>query len=337
VELKILEMSRPEAYELISQAASIRSQMIEAGAYHGDIVDQFDKANESYQADKFGALKDSLSQMKDLRTEAFTAKERLSALREKISNAEKEEFNPVQTDRIYSLASSAFERGDYSGAIARVSEAELTYALETAQSFSIYSFVKKYYPQIVLAMLLVSVLSLVVFVDVRHWMMDHELSQLSNEENILLGLMKEAQSDYFDNGKMSTSEYVAAIGQYDSRLSSITERRVELETRKKNYFNFKSRSLKLKDEKARLEHLIGDLQKAYLEDGKVESRLYENRVKSYLARLSEVEETIAVEEAKVRLRQKKSAALGKAVPEKEEAQAGKKIVLPDGRKKGKAG
>ena len=80
-----------------------------------------------------------------------------------------------------------------------------------------------------------------------------------------------------------------------SRAKKI-QRKVRLETERKNYFNFSSKNDKLRSEKTMLEQLMRELQRDYLQKGKLEAGVYENRMKSYVARLSEIEETIAVAE-----------------------------------------
>ncbi len=302
VELKILEMSRDDAFRLLSEANGIRQQMEDAGVYHGAVVSTFNDINSSYSSDKFGTLRPQVGKMRDLRAAAFTAQERLGILKQKLDSASSEDMKTPQTMRLYSLASSAFERGDYANAMLRISDAELTYALETAQGFSLYSFVRKYAVQIAAGMMMLGIVSLIIYVDLRFWTMDSELSQLSNEENIVLGLIKEAQREYFEHGKMSTDEYYASAEQYDARLGKIVQRKVELETIKENYFSLRGRGGRLLAEKKRLETLIAELQSAYLEQGKMETRVYENRMKSYVSRLSEIEESMAVAEAQATLR-----------------------------------
>lgn len=302
VELRILEMGRPDADKLMSEASSIRSQLMTEGLYHGEVQQLYDSALSSYSGDKFGAVKSSLERMRELLGSALAAKQRLAEFAEKLSRAESEDFKVEQSIRLYSLANSAFERGDYANAMLRLGEADLTYALETRETFSLSAFIRKYAAQIAAGFVLLATVSLILFVDVRFWMMDNELSQLRSEEAIVLGLMKEVQNDYFEHGKMSTSEYSSSVEQYEQRLSKIIERTVELETHKKNYFNFKGRQARLLSEKTRLEELIRGLQKDYLETGKVETHVYENRMKSYVTRLSEVEEQLAVDEAQETIR-----------------------------------
>ena len=147
------------------------------------------------------------------------------------------------------------------------------------------------------------------------------------EEEIIIGLIKEAQTEYFEHTKLSTDEYSTSITQYEARLNKIIQRRVELETEKKDFFARKSRSVRLQDEKVCLEELVRGLQRSYLEEGKVESRAYENRMKSYVNRLSEVEEAIAISEAETRMGAERSllrklfAGQKAAAPRQGEAQA----------------
>ncbi|MCX6772557.1 MAG: hypothetical protein NTV88_02185, partial [Candidatus Micrarchaeota archaeon] len=297
VELHILEMSRQDAFALMSQANDIRTQLIDAGAYHGQVVDVYNSAEKNYKEDKFGQLKSDLVSLQELRDAALSAKDRLAAFKAKLDAASSESISAYQSQRLYSLASSAFERGDYNNAMLRLNEADLTYALESAQSFSLEAFVRKYFLQIIAGLAILSAACMVIFVDVRFWMMNHELSQLTNDEVILLGLIKQVQTDYFDAGKMSTAEYSSSVQQYDEQLGKAVQRKVELETLKRNYFNFKGKSVRLGAEKQRLEELMRELQTDYLEKGKIETRTYENRMKSYSNRLSEVEEYLAVHEA----------------------------------------
>ena len=306
VELRILEMGRPDAAILMSEATSIRNQLMSEGLFHGEVEKLYETALSSYGDDRFGSLKAALDKIRDLKASGLAAKQQLAEFADKLSRAEAEDFPVEQSSRLYLLSLSAFERGDYANAMLRLGEAELTYALETRETFSLTLFINKYAAQIAMGAVLLAAVSLILFVDVRFWMMDNELSQLTSEEAIVLGLMKEVQGDYFERGKMSTSEYSSSVEQYEARLGKIVERKVELETLKKNYFNFKGRQARLGAEKARLEELIKQLQRDYLETGKVETHIYENRMKSYVTRLSEVEESIAVNEAQETIKRQSS-------------------------------
>jgi len=289
----------------MQQASSIKDELEALGAFKGQVAGLYEDARLDYNADKFGALKQAVQKMSDLRASALDASSRIIGLRAKLDAAESEQFSLPQSNRLLIMAAAAFERGDYETAMARLDEADLTYSLETAQTFSPVAFVKKFYPQIIAGLLLLAFASAIIFMDVRYYMLKNELSQLGKEEDIVLGLIKEAQDEYFEQGRLATNEYTSSLEQYDSRLSKIVERKVELETLIKNFASLKSRDQKLLAEKARLEELVKELQSDYLEKGKVETRVYENRIKSYTTRLSEVEEQIALFEAETQIRKQK--------------------------------
>jgi len=316
VDLLILEMNRTEAKALIDEAYALRIQMQDAGAYQGAVSAYFDNAVAAYENNRFGDLMMAVENMRSIRRDAFFAKGRLDDLKGKLDAAKAEDFKLVQSMRLYTLAASAFERGDYTNSLSRVGEAELTFELETRQEFSLTSFLRRYGAHIIAGMMFLAFATAIVFLDVRFWMMDNELFQLSKEEEILFGMIHEVQTEYFEKNKLSTSEYTSSIEQYGARLGKIIHRKVELEAIKKNYFKFRGKLVGLQDEKSRLEEMVKSLQRAYLEEGKYDTRTYENRMKSYIARLSEVEEEIAVNEAQEAIRKQrgmfKNAASGSA-------------------------
>ena len=296
VELKVLDMDRESAFRMLTQAYAIRSDMEKAGIFQGEATDLFNKANSSYSNDKFSLLKDSVNKLYDIYTAGLAASGQLGSLKVKLDDAKSNNIKTIQTNRLYTLANLAFERGDYANAQKLANDAELTYQLESVQGFSLEAFISKYGTTAISALFAIMLLSGCMFMGLRYWMMGSELTQLTHEEGIVLGMIKETQKDYFTGGKMSTEEYSMSSQQFDERLSKIIQRKVKLETDRKNYLNFSSKKDGLRMEKARLEQLMQGLQRDYLENGKIESGVYENRMKSYVTRLSEIEETIAVEE-----------------------------------------
>jgi parallel beta-helix repeat protein len=296
VELKVLEMDRESAFRLLSQAYAIRKDMSERGTFQGAAVEQFLRANSSYAADRFGQLKDAVSLLYGIYNADIEAGKRLADLRRKLDDAQASNIKTAQTDRLYRLATLAFERGDYANAIKLSEDADLTYQLETVQGFSLEAFASKYWVHLLGALFALALLCGAVFMGLRYWMIGNELSQLSNEEGIVLGLMRETQREYFGEGRMSSEEYTLSLQQYNERLGKIIQRKVELETYKKNYLNFSGRKRRLLVEKERIEELMRELQKDYLGRGKIDTSIYDNRMKVYVARLSELEEAIAIDE-----------------------------------------
>ena len=94
------------------------------------------------------------------------------------------------------------------------------------------------------------------------------------------------------------AEYGDAMTQYEKRLSRVLQDTVIYENKRRNLLKFKSKTKKLTEEKDRLRQMLGSIQKDYISGAKYETRVYENMLASYSERLTEVEESLAISDAK---------------------------------------
>lgn len=113
------------------------------------------------------------------------------------------------------------------------------------------------------------------------------------EENILIGLIKEAQKECFELNKLSMQEYTETIVHYQKRLNQITTNIIKFQLLKDNIFKFANPQKIILAEKKKLIDLMKETQRQYLEGGKIETVIYTNKMKSYRERLAEIEEKIA--------------------------------------------
>ena len=132
------------------------------------------------------------------------------------------------------------------------------------------------------------------------------------EQSLLQDLMKATQIEVFEKSKLSMKEYGDAMNQYEERLSRVLQDTVIYETKKKNLLKIKSKYNKLSEEKERLRITMAKAQKDYITSGKYETRVYENMLKSYSERLTEIEEKLALLDAK---NMQKTGRLRKGAPE----------------------
>jgi len=128
---------------------------------------------------------------------------------------------------------------------------------------------------------------------------------LAEEEKLLLELMKVVQRECFQNKHMSMEEYEESISSYEAKLSQTIEDKIRVETKLVNLMKLRGKDKALTDEKNRLIDLMKNLQNDYLNKGKIETRVYENMLKSYSARLNDVEEQITFIEAQNALKSTK--------------------------------
>ena len=132
----------------------------------------------------------------------------------------------------------------------------------------------------------------------------YRLGSYRKEEDILLGLMKTVQRECFDEKKMSMAEYSEAMLQYERNLNVVVKKTVELESKKANLLKFGRDEARLKHESKRLFELIKETQKRYMDREDLETRGYEDKMKSFTSRLGEVEEQLATIEAQKAIKKK---------------------------------
>jgi hypothetical protein len=104
--------------------------------------------------------------------------------------------------------------------------------------------------------------------------------------------------EVFEKAKMSMKEYGESMMQYEERLGNVIASKINFEGKKNNLFKFKARRNKILEEREKLVELIRSTQEAYITKGKFETRIYENMLKSYSERLSDIEEKLALLEVK---------------------------------------
>jgi hypothetical protein len=191
------------------------------------------------------------------------------------------------------LGETIFERGDYELALERLKEAKLTYALETKGEFNLFYAIKNNpveYASVFFASISVIFGGALL---TRRQLLRRKLRMLGEEEVLLLELMKLMQRECFEGNKMSMEEYEQAMYQYETKLSETIGEKIRVQTKLENLMKIRGKRKALDLEKKRLLELIKEVQNEYLNKGKIETRIYENMMRSYTARLSEVEEKIA--------------------------------------------
>ncbi|MEK6856181.1 MAG: hypothetical protein AABX66_03430, partial [Nanoarchaeota archaeon] len=219
-------------------------------------------------------------------------------LRDSMDDARLNGIQTPETNKLVNLAESAFIRGDYSLAMARLKEAQLSFALETKGEFNLGYFIIRNPGESAGIALLTFLFVTSTTLLVKRRLLKSKLKLLSEEEVLLIGLMKVVQKQCFEEAKMSMEEYQNTMSQYEERLNKVIQERISAESKLLNLMKIRGGKKKaLREESERLKELIKKTQKMYFEDSKIETRVYENIMKSYTGKLSEVEENLATIEA----------------------------------------
>ena len=196
----------------------------------------------------------------------------------------------LETKKVLYMAEVAFNRGDYLLSLSRLKEAQLTYALEVKGEFSIIYTVKNHPLESVGTLLGLFIFSFGSSLGVRLRLYKKKFKMLMEEEKLLLELMKVVQTECFEKNRMSMEEYESAMNQYETKLSKTIADRIKVDAKISNLLKIKGKKKALIEEKKRLLEVLKQIQDDYLNKGKLETRIYQNMLKNYTARLTEVEE-----------------------------------------------
>jgi parallel beta-helix repeat protein len=298
--LYVFEVSRRDAINYRTESLTYIDEMNTSNFYLEDITELFEELEIAYNETDFKQVKELYEGIYDIYTTSKNANEGIIELDDNLEEAEKKKIEVKDTKRLLHLAKSSFERGEFTESLDRVKEAKLTLALEYGGKYMKEAFYSMKENPGKTSSGFASFAFLVVGTSIfsRFRYLRRRLKKLGEEENLLVELMKEIQIEVFEKAKLSMKEYGDAMMQYEERLTKLLEDRLMTENRKTNLMKFKSKSRKLNEERDKLIKLIQKTQTSYITEGKFETRIYENMLKSYSTRLADIEEQLAMADVK---------------------------------------
>jgi hypothetical protein len=303
VNLYILEIPKSKADELFKESKQMMDEMISSNLTMMNVPSLFDGLSKSYDEFKFSEVKSAYGEIKKIHDNAFDSLDMINELNTNVAKSEANGVSVLETKKLLYFAEVAFNRGEYSIALERLKEARLTYSLETKGEYSLYYTVKNNPVQSAAAFVGLLIFSIGSSFAIRLRLYKKKLKMLGEEEIILLGLMKVVQRETFEKNHMSMDEYEEAMSQYEKKLSKTIEDKISTESKIANLLKVKGKKKALFEERKKLVELIKGVQDDYLNKKKIETRVYENMLKSYALRLAKVEEEITFYEAQKVLNQ----------------------------------
>ena len=280
--------------------------MNESGMVLKEVTKLLNLIKSDYDNINFRKLKEVYLELELLHSNAFESKALIEELTQALEQADYNGIKTIETKKLLFLGETIYERGDYALALEKLKEAKLTYALEVKGEFNVLYAIKNNPLESLGIIIGFGLFSLGSGLLIRLRLLKRKLRILGEEEVLLLQLMKVIQRECFEKNHMSMGEYESAMYQYESRLSETVQEKITTETKIANLLKIKGKKIVLAEEKARLVSMIRKIQDDYLNKGTIETRIYENMIKSYTSRLSEVEEKIATIEAEDAVRKSKN-------------------------------
>jgi len=290
--LLIHDVSGDEARGLLEELQFIVGDMQARGfalaGLDGVLVDVPDLL----RAKQYDVVGDMVSEARELYELALGVDSGLAVLLARVRVSNLEGIPTDNTDRLLSLASLAFSRGDYAVAQERLGEAEFTYGLEVKGEFNWFVWLLAHLVEVIGSIIAAIVVLWVLSLWLRLVLIKRRLRLFTSEGDLLLTLIQGIQKRCFIENKISIGEYYDALEQFESRLALVSEGVIEYESKKMHLLKFSSAVKRLNQEKTRLLDLIKETQDLYFNLGLVETRIYKTKIHSLTKRLSEVEEAI---------------------------------------------
>ncbi len=297
VKLFIVEISKNETEFLLNESTNFINEMNSSGFKIKAVEDLYNQMADLYGKYDFGGVKETYGALKAIYDAAYASQALIEELTTSIAEAEKNGIDVTDTKRLLYTAEAIFQRGEYVLAIARLKEAKTVFALETKGEYSLLYDIKNNPLKFLGILIGLSLFGAGSSVGFRYRLYKSKIKLLTEEEALLLQLMKVIQKECFESNKISMGEYQEAMAQYEKRLAETIEEKITTETKLSNLLKVKGKKLALQQEKARLISSMKDLQERYLSRGILETRVYENTLKSYSTRLAKVDEQLVYLEA----------------------------------------
>jgi len=302
--LFILDVPREVADEMVLSAEEYLAWMKENELKMSVVNNYFSEMEANYLAVEFTTLKNNFEKLEEVASAAQEFVEINSTLLEQINHAKEFDIDVFETRKLWLLANVIFNRGDYILAKQRINEAQSMYSYETKGEFGLWYYTQKNPVQALSALIVVLGVGLFGGFMSRKMYLRRKINLLTKEEKLLLQLMELIQGYTFKDNKMSMGEYYEAMGQYEKKLSETISSRIKTEAQLASLTSLRSKKDALLLEKKRLIEMMRELQDDYLNKGTMDTRIYENMLKTYAKRLTTVQEQAVYLETRGMLKKK---------------------------------
>ncbi len=298
IKLIVREVDKQMAQTAITSTEKIIEEMESKQWHTTKLKRKLGEIQRLFAQKKYEELNLIALEINETALQANAAMEKITQLNAQVLEFYENGIDTQKTTRLLLLADLAFERGDYSTAVERLSDAENVLLLETKGAVNITAFVIKNRVPVSLAGIIIITLMGAIFLIAKYAYLTKQIDLTGKEEKLLLNLIKEAQHDCFVKAKMSLGDYYDTLSHYEKKVSETVERNIRLETQRLNMFKFKSTILKLQEERAALLEKIKSTQEDYFKLGTMDARIFGSKMKSLLKRFSEVEKDVVLNEVK---------------------------------------
>ena len=153
---------------------------------------------DAYKKDLFGEMSGQAEKIEKIFSLASAADAKISSIKSLIETSKERYIEVSESERSVNLAIAAFERGNFELASQRAEEAELVYASEVKGVIPIKWYLTEFKLQILGAFAVLMMIVFLASVSAKRTYLKHEIRKCQEEEDLLLGLIKEVQRETFE-------------------------------------------------------------------------------------------------------------------------------------------
>jgi len=303
IALQVHEISWDEAKVLLNKTIKLVDKLERANISSSYFDSLLSESKEKINLFDFEKVQENYNVINKGVKEAIDTKKIIEELEGLIALAKEKRIDVANSERLMKLSILALEREEFESAFLRAKDAQVAYTAETKGEFgSLLYYIKVYPERISLSVLFILLSALAAYKITELQLIRSRIKSLREEEIVLSELMKLVQRETFEKKTMSMGEYSTSMQQYEKRLSEVIGEIVMLESKRLHALKFGGKEKALREEKERIMEMMKQLQSAYFDKKRIETRSYGIRLESYSRRIGEIEEKLATLEAEAALK-----------------------------------
>jgi uncharacterized repeat protein (TIGR01451 family) len=307
ISLIVHTVSREEGRAGVVLAETAIGRMESAGFSTRRLSRLIEEARRAFSQGDYEKAKELGDKIVGIKDMAFATRDMIEELKKNIWEAEVERgLKVIKTKELLDLALAAFEREDYATAQQRVKDAQMVYSLETKGKINYVKILLDYWWAFLTALVILAVGAIMGYNRYSLIKIDKKLENLNAEEQNIARLIKETQNKYYVDRTMSRTSYTEAMNAYQKKLAEIKRDRAALRNKRAGIISMSEELESLKKENQNLKEIIKDAQERYYKYGAMRSDEYHSLMEIFWERRAEVEEAIAILEAKLAKERRKS-------------------------------
>ena len=166
------------------------------------------------------------------KNQAFAMMDELTLLELKIASLNRKIADYTESDRIYDRAREAFNQERYDESAGLINETyskitEITVessrarAVLKASQRTIGKYAQKYWPELIIAFIILGITGIYGYDKIKYYRLHKRTKEMLAEQKAIDRLLKKAQAEYFQEGKISKATYTMKMTQLKERKSSI--------------------------------------------------------------------------------------------------------------------